>query len=189
MPCFHFVIIFSFWPLNFNLHFPLPFSLKPWLAFKSQIWPYSLTFCYRISLNLLCRKCFHSYCTSYYGCKQWSHTTNNISDFCTSWCCALRAIGTNCTDTAAYTTHCYLLLLICHCLPVFDELCRRSIKFARSCVLHESQFISQIASYCIHFARCESPMGLFCAERFQTNIDRILNGSSITLFIRITVVT
>jgi len=42
-------------------------------------------------------------------------------------------------------------------------------------------FISQIASYCIHFARCNSPMGLntlFCADQFQTNIDSILNGSS-----------
>jgi len=80
-----------------------------------------------------------------------------------------------------YTTNCCLLSLICHCLPVFDELCRRLINFARSCVLHESQFISQIASYCVHFARCNTPMGLnilFCADRFQTDIDGILNGSS-----------
>jgi len=56
----------------------------------------------------------------------------------------------------------------------------RSINFARSCVSHESQFISQISSYCIHFARCNSPMGLnmlFCADRFKTNIDGILHGS------------
>jgi len=72
-------------------------------------------------------------------------------------------------------------LLFRQCLPVFDALCRRSINFARSCVLHESQFISQIASYCIHFARCNSPRGLnilFCADRFQTNIDGIFIGSS-----------
>ena len=62
-----------------------------------------------------------------------------------------------------------------------NELCRRSINFARSCVSHESKLISQIASYCIHFARCKSPMGsniLFCADRYQTNIDNILNGST-----------
>jgi len=66
-------------------------------------------------------------------------------------------------------------------LPLFDELCRCSINFARSCVSHESQFISQIASCCIHFARCNSPMGLnilFCADRFKTNIDGFLHGSS-----------
>ena len=75
----------------------------------------------------------------------------------------------------------FLLPLICQCLPVFDELCRRSINFARSCVSHESKLTSQIASYCIHFARCKSPMGsnmLFCADRYQTNIDDILSGSS-----------
>ena len=44
-----------------------------------------------------------------------------------------------------------------------------------------SKLISQIASYCIHFARCKSPIGsniLFCADRYQTNIDDILSGSS-----------
>ena len=74
-----------------------------------------------------------------------------------------------------------MLPLICQCLPVFDELCRRSINFARSCVSHESKLISQIASYCIHFARCKSPMGsniLFCVDRYQINIDDILSGFS-----------
>ena len=48
-------------------------------------------------------------------------------------------------------------------------------------VSHESKLISKIASYCIHFARCKSPMGLnilFCADRCQTDIDDILSGSS-----------
>jgi hypothetical protein len=119
---------------------------------------------------------FRSYCTSYYGCELWSLTTSNISDFCTAWRRGVRSIW-----NLPYTTHCYLLPLICQCLPVFDELCRRSINFARSCVSHESKLISQIASYCIHFARCKSPMGsniLFCADRYQTNIDGILSGSS-----------
>ena len=51
----------------------------------------------------------------------------------------------------------------------------------RTCVSHESKLISQIASCGIHFARCNSPMGsniLFCADRYQTNIDNILSGST-----------
>jgi len=114
-------------------------------------------------------KLFLSYCTSYYGCELWSLTTSNISDFCTAWRRGVRAIW-----NLLYTTH-------CQCLPVFDELCRRSINFVHSYLPLESHFISQTASYCIHFARCNSPMGLnilFCADRFQTNIDGILNGSS-----------
>jgi len=121
-------------------------------------------------------KLFLSYCTSYYGCELWSLTTSNISYFCTAWRRGVRAIW-----NVPYTTHSYLLPLICQCLPLFDKLCRRSINFARLCVSHESQFISLIASYCIHFARCNSPMCLnilFCADRFKTSIDGILHGSS-----------
>jgi len=119
---------------------------------------------------------FHSYCTSYYGCELWSLNTSNISDFCTAWRRGVRSVW-----NLPYTTHCYLLPLICRCLPVFDELCRRSINFARSCVSHKSKLISQIASYGIHFARCKSPMGLnilFCADRYQSNVVNILSGSS-----------
>jgi len=91
--------------------------------------------------------------SSYYGCELWSLTASNISDFCTAWRRGVRAIY-----NLPYTSHCYLLPLICQCLPVFDELCRRSINFARSCISHEWQFISQIASYYIHFACCYSPI-------------------------------
>jgi hypothetical protein len=100
----------------------------------------------------------------------------NISNICTAWRRGVRSIW-----NLPNATHCYLLPHICQCLPVFDELCRRSINFARSCVSHESKLISQIASYCVHLARCKSPMGsniLFCADRYQTNIDNILSGST-----------
>ena len=119
---------------------------------------------------------FRSYCTSNYGCELWSLTTSNSSDLCTAWRRGVRSIW-----NLPYTTHCYLLPLICQCLPVYDELCRRSMNFARSCVSLESKLISQIASYCIHFARRKSPMGpniLFCADRYQNNIDNILCGSA-----------
>ena len=106
----------------------------------------------------------------------WSLTTGNISDLCTAWRRGVRSIW-----NLQYTTRCHLLPLLCQCLPVFDELFRRSINFARSCVSHESKLISQIASYCINFACCKSPMGsniLFCADRYQTTVDDILSGSS-----------
>ena len=130
-------------------------------------------------------KLFNSYCTSYYGCELWSLTTSNISYFCTMWRRGVRSIW-----NLPYTTHCYLLPLICQCLPVFDELCRRSINFMRSCVSQESKLISKIASHCIHFARCKTPMGLnilFCADRYQTNIMIFLAALLITLFNRITI--
>ena len=131
---------------------------------------------YRKLTSYVKYRLFRSYCTSYYGCELWSLTTSNISDLCTAWRRGVRSIW-----NLPHATHCYLLPLICQCLPVFDELCRRSINFARLCVSHESKLISQIASCGIHFARCNSPMDsniLFCADRYQTNIDNILSGST-----------
>jgi len=32
-----------------------------------------------------------------------------------------------------YRTHCRLLTLLCNCMPMFDEICRRSLKFLQSC--------------------------------------------------------
>jgi len=70
-----------------------------------------------------------------------------------------------------YTVICFLLYVTAYLY---------SMNFARSFMLHESKFISQIASYCIHFARSKSPLGLnvlFFTGRFQSDIDDILSGS------------
>ena len=78
------------------------------------------------------------------------------------------------------STHCYLSPLICRCLPIFDEICRRSINFARACLLHESALIRQIATYGIYIARNESFLGqnvLFCAERYRCTVGDLLFGS------------
>ncbi len=121
-------------------------------------------------------KLFQSYCTSFYGCELWSLATSELQDICTAWRKAVRSVW-----NLPQTTHCYLLPLICDCLPVFDEICRRSINFARDCISHESSLIRQIASYGINQARSESPLGrnmLFCADRFSTPLNSLLFSSS-----------
>jgi len=115
---------------------------------------------------------FRSYCTNFYGCELWSLASSNIEDFCTSWRKCVRSVW-----NLPQSTHCYLLPLICHCLPVFDEICRRSINFVRACLSHESNLIRQIAVYGVYFARSESPLGrnvLFCVDRYQTSINSIV---------------
>ena len=119
---------------------------------------------------------FRSYCTSFYGCELWSLATNNIEELCTTWRKGVRSVW-----NLPHSTHCYLLPLICHCLPVFDEICRRSINFVRACLSHESDLIRQIAAYGVYFARSESPLGhnvLFCAERYRASVNSILFESS-----------
>lgn len=132
--------------------------------------------CYfrKLTSDVKCRL-FRSYCTSFYGCELWSLATSNIEDFCTSWRKGVRSVW-----NLPQSTHCYLLPLICHCLPVVDEICRRSINFVRACLSHESDLIRQIASYGVYLARSESPLGhnvLFCVERYQSSINSILSES------------
>ena len=118
---------------------------------------------------------FRSYCTSYYGCELWSLLTKNIEDMCVSWRKSIRSVW-----SLPQCTHCYILPLVCHCLPIFDEICRRSLNFARACVSHESALVRRIASYGINFARSESLIGqnvLFCIDRYKCSISDILYGS------------
>jgi len=52
-------------------------------------------------------------------------------------------------------TNCYLLPLICRCLPVFDEICHRSLNFVRACVKHESPLVRSLVLYSLNVARNE----------------------------------
>ena len=118
---------------------------------------------------------FRSYCSSFYGCELWSLTANKLLDFCTAWRKGVRSVW-----NLPQTTHCYLLPLICKCLPVFDEICRRSINFARDCIAHESGIIKQVAFYGIYYARNKSPLGqnmLFCTDRYRSPLNSLLFSS------------
>jgi hypothetical protein len=78
------------------------------------------------------------------------------------------------------STHCYLLPLICNCLPVVEEICRRSINCVRDCISHESGLIKHIASYEIYYARSDSPLGqnmLFCTDRYRSPVNSLLFSS------------
>ena len=74
-------------------------------------------------------KLFQSYCTSMYGCELWLLNDVYISDFCVAWRKALRRVW-----NLPYNCHSYLLPLLCQCLPVFDEICRRSCNFVGGCI-------------------------------------------------------
>jgi len=70
--------------------------------------------------------------------------------------------------------HCFLLHLISGCLPVFDELCRRSMSFVRLCLYQDSYLIRFVANYAVVslHARSQSFLGhnvLFCAHNLRYN--------------------
>ena len=72
-----------------------------------------------------------------------------------------------------YNTHCYILPLLSQCLPLFDEICSRSLSFIKSCLLHKSTLVSAVSNYAIRYGRYNSFLGhnaLFCVRRYNINI-------------------
>ena len=132
--------------------------------------------------NMLCYFCkltscvknrlFQSYCTSLYGCELWLLTTSEIEDLCVSWRKGLRRVW-----SLPNTSHSYFLHMLSQCLPLFDEISRRSINFIRSCISHESSLVSHIAQYAVNHARTLSCLGqnvVFCMRRYNCSLRDLL---------------
>ena len=97
---------------------------------------------------------------------------------CSKFLCSLTQKLTAYLDT--YKMHCNLLPVISQCLPIFDELCRRFLNFARSCIVRECSLIRFIANYGIVPARNGSPVGrnlLYCLKRYNFTYENVLPGS------------
>jgi len=118
-------------------------------------------------------KLFQAYCTSFYGCELWNLSCSELGDLRTAWRKGIRRVWGIPPDT-----HCYIIPLLCKCLPVFDEICRRSANFMRSCMVHNTNVVRSVANYGILFGRCESPVGrnvLYCMRRFNAVLSDILS--------------
>ena len=108
---------------------------------------------------------FRAYCTSYYGCELWLLNNNYIEDFCIAWRKGIRRIW-----NLPPRTHGILLPAVCQCIPIFDEICRRSLNFVRSCISHESALIQYIAYNGVsHFLSPRSEHGTLHAPLRLTN--------------------
>jgi len=67
------------------------------------------------------------------------------------------------------TTHCDLLHLLSDDLPIFDDLCRRSLMFINKCFFHSSSLVKFVTRYAIMFTRYKSTLGsnfLLCVSRY-----------------------
>jgi hypothetical protein len=120
-------------------------------------------------------KLFNSYCTSFFGCELWSLSNESINSFATAWRKGCRRVWNLPRDT-----HCHLLPLLNNCLPVFDEICKRSLNFIRSCMQHESSLIRFLTYNSIYIARHDSPIGrnaLFCMNRYSCSMKDVTSGN------------
>jgi hypothetical protein len=117
---------------------------------------------------------FQSYCMSLYGCELWLLGNEQINDLCVAWRKSLRRIW-----GLPFKSHCYLLPLLSQCLPLADEICRRSLHFIKVCYNNDSSLVRAVTKYCLQFGRHSSIIGhnlLFCLQLYKCNIEDIING-------------
>ena len=66
-------------------------------------------------------------------------------------------------------------------LPIFDDICKRSMRFIANCVASPSHLVKSISWHCILFGRQRSLIGsnaLFCCERYKWSMIEFINNSS-----------
>ena len=119
---------------------------------------------------------FKSYCCSFYGSELWSLDNIQLDNICGAWRKALRRIL-----QLPYKCHSYLLPILSDSLPIFDDICKRSMRFIANCVASPSHLVKSISWHCILFGRQRSFIGsnaLFCCERYKWSMIEFINNSS-----------
>ena len=128
--------------------------------------------CFFSKLDVFTRfRLFRSYCTCYYGSELWLLSCSSIESLCIAWRKALRTVW-----RLPYRTHSFLLPLISNVLPLFDEICRRSINFLRSCFFSCSHLIRFVVYNGI-FGNMSSFLRqnvYFCMRRFDCSFNNLM---------------
>ena len=121
-------------------------------------------------------KLFKSYCSSLYGSELWSLDSNHVDIICVAWRKALRRIL-----QLPYNCHSYLIPIMSDTLPLFDEICKRSMRFIANCIVSPSHLVKSITWHCIVSGRQRSFLGtnvLFCCERYNWSLIQFINNSA-----------
>jgi len=102
------------------------------------------------------------------------HSNDQINDQCVSWRKSLRRIW-----GSPFNSHCYLLPLLSQCLPLLDEIWRRSLNFIKACIYNSSSLVRAVTNYGIQYGRHNSLLGhklLFCARFYYYSAQNIISG-------------
>ena len=78
-------------------------------------------------------------------------------------------------------THHYLLLLLSRCLPVLDEICKRSMNSVVSCLSHTSSLVKYVAHHSIKFGLNFSLIGhnvLYYSRRYGFDVSDVLTNNA-----------
>jgi hypothetical protein len=118
--------------------------------------------------ELLRNMLFKVYCCSHYGCELWDQTSNKLEEYCIAWRKSIRKIW-----CLPYTTSRVNVSLLAGSVPIFDEICRRSMNFIHSCLNSLANLVQSVTRHGILFAGTKSPVGrsaLFCSRRYGINV-------------------
>ena len=79
------------------------------------------------------------------------------------------------------STHRYLLPLLGWCLPVLNEICKRSMNCVSTCLSHTSSLVKYVAHRSIRFGLNFSLIGrnvLYCSRRYGFDVSDVLTNNS-----------
>jgi len=79
----------------------------------------------------------------------WALDSANIETFCVA--CRILQLP--------YNSHFYFLPILSDTSPVYDEICKRSMKYIAITLSSSSQLVQSITNYCVMFGRYRSFLG------------------------------
>ena len=115
-----------------------------------------------------------SYCSSFYGCELWDLWDNGIQVFIKAWRQGQKAVW-----NLPRTTHCQYLPMLCECLPLEDEMCKRYLSFIHKCFMSDSKLVNFVVKYGLLYGGMHSLSGcnaLFCINKYRFPLSDICNS-------------
>jgi len=130
-------------------------------------------------------KLLYAYCSSFYGSVLWDLQRIEIQRLCSAWRIALRKVW-----RVPRNTHCNIVAALSYRLPLYDELCNRTINFHYGCLKSKNCVIRNLANYMICDEGAQSPHGRnirFICSEFTLSFNAFSNINShkeVTLLFR-----
>ena len=87
-------------------------------------------------------KLFKAYCCSFYGCELWDLSNIAVQTLCATWRKALRHVC-----NLPPTCHTEIVNLLNKNVSLFDDICKRSLKFIQSCLTSDNRVVNFIARH------------------------------------------
>ena len=122
-------------------------------------------------------KLIKTFCYSLYGSVLWQLDHSNLETLCTTWRKGLRRVW-----DLPYHTHCNILPRLCNCLPMYDEVCKRTANFINQCLISDCELVNQLVHHAIYFERVRSPVGrnaLLCCNKYHVSMIQRVNSNTV----------